>query len=72
MTLIRCVSTQVVAVAGADQLLLVELIGAIKVLPMDTLIQTIKLVIKQPPMSFQDTKVEYYTQLTLSTETLLV
>ncbi|XP_070189330.1 protein DOP1A-like isoform X2 [Littorina saxatilis] len=32
-----------------DQQLLVELVGAIKVLPMDTLIQTIKSVLKQPP-----------------------
>ena len=32
-----------------DQQLLVELVGAIKVLPMDTLIQTVKSVLKQPP-----------------------
>ncbi|BFZ25222.1 hypothetical protein BsWGS_28261 [Bradybaena similaris] len=32
-----------------DQLLLVELVGAIRVLPVDTLIQTVKQVIKQPP-----------------------
>ena len=32
-----------------DQQLLVELVGAIKVLPMDTLIQTVKAVLKQPP-----------------------
>ncbi|KAH9488781.1 Protein dopey-1 [Bulinus truncatus] len=34
-----------------DQLLLVELVSAIKVLPMDTLIQTVKQVIKQPPQT---------------------
>ncbi|XP_012945131.1 protein dopey-1 [Aplysia californica] len=34
-----------------DQLLLVELVSAIKVLPTDTLIQTVKQVIKQPPPS---------------------
>ncbi|KAK3576489.1 hypothetical protein CHS0354_034162 [Potamilus streckersoni] len=34
-----------------DQLLLVELVGAIKVMPMDTLIQTVKQVLKQPPPS---------------------
>uniref|UniRef100_A0A2C9KBU5 Uncharacterized protein n=1 Tax=Biomphalaria glabrata TaxID=6526 RepID=A0A2C9KBU5_BIOGL len=34
-----------------DQLLLVELVSAIKVLPMDTLIQTVKQVIKQPPLT---------------------
>ena len=32
-----------------DQQLLVELVAAIKVLPMDTLIQTVKAVLKQPP-----------------------
>lgn len=34
-----------------DQLLLVELVSAIKVLPTDTLIQTVKQVIKQPPQT---------------------
>ena len=34
-----------------DQLLLVDLISAVKVLPMDTLVQTVKQVIKQPPLS---------------------
>ena len=34
-----------------DQLLLVDLISAIKVLPMDTLVQTVKQVLKQPPNS---------------------
>ncbi|XP_059152409.1 protein dopey-1-like [Physella acuta] len=37
--------------ACEDQLLLVELVSAIKVLPTDTLIQTVKQVIKQPPHS---------------------
>ncbi|CAL1528923.1 unnamed protein product [Lymnaea stagnalis] len=37
--------------ACEDQLLLVELVSAIKVLPTDTLIQTVKQVIKQPPQS---------------------
>ena len=34
-----------------DQSLLVELVGAIKVLPMDTLISTVKTVLKQPPQT---------------------
>ncbi|PVD28894.1 hypothetical protein C0Q70_11489 [Pomacea canaliculata] len=34
-----------------DQLLLVELVSAIKVLPADTLIQTVKSVLKQPPQT---------------------
>ncbi|GFR99136.1 protein dopey 1 [Elysia marginata] len=34
-----------------DQLLLVELVSAIKVLPTDTLIQTVKQVVKQPPQT---------------------
>ncbi|KAK7479632.1 hypothetical protein BaRGS_00029098 [Batillaria attramentaria] len=38
-------------VPSEDQLLLVELVGAIKVLPMDTLIQTVKSVLKQPPQT---------------------
>ncbi|CAH1798851.1 unnamed protein product, partial [Owenia fusiformis] len=37
-----------------DQLLLVDLVGAIKVLPTDTLMQTVKSVIKQPPPTNQD------------------
>ncbi|XP_050391433.1 protein dopey-1 isoform X1 [Patella vulgata] len=40
---------KVVPVPCEDQLLLVELVSAIKVLPTDTLIQTIKHVLKQPP-----------------------
>ena len=34
-----------------DQLLLVDLISAIKVLPTDTLVQTITKVLKQPPQT---------------------
>ncbi|GFO47236.1 protein dopey 1 [Plakobranchus ocellatus] len=37
--------------ACEDQLLLVELVSAIKVLPTDTLIQTVKQVVKQPPQT---------------------
>ena len=40
---------QVIPLACDDQLLLVEVVGAIKVLPTDTLMQTVKQVIKQPP-----------------------
>ncbi|XP_076444435.1 protein DOP1A-like isoform X3 [Babylonia areolata] len=41
--------TGVLSAPCEDQLLLVELVGAIKVLPMDTLIQTVKAVLKNPP-----------------------
>ncbi|XP_074662898.1 protein DOP1A-like [Tubulanus polymorphus] len=37
-----------------EQLLLVDLVSSIKVLPTDTLIQTVKQVIKQPPPTNQD------------------
>ncbi|XP_064627681.1 protein dopey-1-like isoform X4 [Lineus longissimus] len=37
-----------------DQLLLVDLVSSIKVLPTDTLVQTVKQVIKQPPPTSQD------------------
>ncbi|ELU14591.1 hypothetical protein CAPTEDRAFT_134195 [Capitella teleta] len=40
---------RVIPSAGDDQLLLVELISAIKVFPTDTLIQTVKQVIHNPP-----------------------
>jgi hypothetical protein len=40
---------QVIPTAAEDQLLLVELISAVKVLPADTLIQTVKQVIRNPP-----------------------
>ena len=39
---------------GPDQHLLVDIVAAIKVLPTDTLIQTVKLVIKSPPPTNQD------------------
>ena len=42
---------QVIPSPCEDQLLLVDLISAIKVLPMDTLVQTVKQVLKQPPNS---------------------
>ncbi|BFZ09520.1 hypothetical protein BsWGS_12559 [Bradybaena similaris] len=42
---------QVTLVDCGDQLLLVELVSAIRVLPTDTLIQTVKQAIKQPPQS---------------------
>ena len=35
-------------------MLLVDLVSAIKVLPVDSLIQTVKLVIKQPPPTSLD------------------
>lgn len=40
---------QVIPQPCEDQLLLVELVAAIRVLPTDTLIQTVKQVLKQPP-----------------------
>lgn len=42
---------QVVPAPCEDQLLLVDLVGAIKVLPTDTLIQTVKDVLNNPPSS---------------------
>ncbi|KAL5009879.1 hypothetical protein ScPMuIL_012184 [Solemya velum] len=42
---------KVIPVPCEDQLLLVDLVNAIRILPIDTLIQTIKQVIKQPPPS---------------------
>ena len=39
---------QVLPQAGEDQLLLVDLIASIKMLPTDTLIQMVKSVLKQP------------------------
>ena len=45
---------QVIPVASDEQLLLVELISSIKVLPPDTLIQTVRQVIKQPPPTNTD------------------
>ncbi|XP_029636600.1 protein dopey-1 isoform X3 [Octopus sinensis] len=40
---------KVIPVPCEDQLLLVQLVDAIKVLPTDTLVQTVKQVLKQPP-----------------------
>ncbi|GAB1600861.1 protein dopey-1-like isoform X3 [Argonauta hians] len=40
---------KVIPVPCEDQLLLVDLVDAIKVLPTDTLVQTVKQVLKQPP-----------------------
>jgi len=45
---------KVIPNACEDQLLLVDLVSAIKVLPTDTLMQTIKQVMKQPPPTTQD------------------
>ena len=45
---------QVIPTACPDQLLLVDLVSAVKVLPIDTLIQTVKQVIKQPPPTTPD------------------
>lgn len=44
-------SKRAVISASEEQLVLVNLISAIKVMPMDTLIQTVRQVIKQPPQT---------------------
>ncbi|XP_064461644.1 protein dopey-1-like isoform X2 [Ornithodoros turicata] len=41
---------------SADQLLLVELVSAIKVLPMDSVVQLVRQVIRQPPPTSNDKK----------------
>lgn len=41
---------QVLPVPTSDQQVLVQLIGAIKVMPIDTLVQTVHQVLKQPPI----------------------
>ena len=38
-----------VPIASSDQLVLVHLVGAIRVMPIDTLVQTVHQVVKQPP-----------------------
>ena len=43
-----------IAHVGEEQAILVDLLRAIKVLPTDTLMQTIRQVIKQPPPTNQD------------------
>ncbi len=45
---------QVIAHVSDEQSILVDLLRAIKVLPTDTLMQTIRQVIKQPPPTNQD------------------
>ena len=40
-----------------SQLLMVDFVSAVKVLPMDTLIQTVAMVIKQPPPTTHSGKV---------------
>lgn len=45
---------QVIPEASEDQQLLVELVSAVKVLPTDTLIQTVKQVILNPPSTASD------------------
>jgi len=40
---------QVIAVATEDQLILVDMITAIKLLSIDSVMQTVRQVIKQPP-----------------------
>ncbi|GLG96492.1 Uncharacterized protein GBIM_03458 [Gryllus bimaculatus] len=42
-------SVKVVPVAGPEQQVLVSLVGALRVLPMDTLVQTVHSVLRQPP-----------------------
>jgi hypothetical protein len=39
----------VVPTASSDQQVLVHLVGAIRVMPIDTLVQTVHQVVKQPP-----------------------
>lgn len=40
---------QVLPTASKDQQVLVNLVSAIRVMPIDTLVQTVHLVVKQPP-----------------------
>ncbi|XP_063217046.1 protein dopey-1 homolog isoform X2 [Bacillus rossius redtenbacheri] len=42
-------SSKVIPVANTDQQVLVYLVGAIRAMPMDTLVQTVHQVVKQPP-----------------------
>ena len=54
----RCgLSRQVIDGACDSQLLMVDFVSAVKVLPMDTLIQTVAMVIKQPPPTTHSGKV---------------
>jgi len=40
---------QVIPAASEDQLILIDMISAIKLLSVDSLMQTVRLIIKQPP-----------------------
>ena len=52
--MICLLSSQVLAQPSEEQLVLVQLVSAIKALPTDTLVQTIKLVLKAPPFTIRD------------------
>ncbi|EEC12059.1 protein dopey-1, putative [Ixodes scapularis] len=54
-----------------DQLLLVELVSAIKVLPMDSVVQVVRQVLRQPPPTSHDKKHTPGTQLLESWSALL-
>ena len=45
---------KVITQPSEEQLVLVQLVSAIKALPTDTLVQTIKLVLKTPPFTIRD------------------
>lgn len=57
-------NTKVVPVSGPDQQVLVSLVGALRVLPMDTLVQTVHSVLKQPP-SIQGAKQDLSLEVSL-------
>ncbi|KAH3737397.1 hypothetical protein DPMN_043989 [Dreissena polymorpha] len=52
---------QVAEAPSDDQVLLVELVGALRVLPLDTLIHTVKDVLANPPNSELSRKVCHQT-----------
>ncbi|XP_065293600.1 protein DOP1A isoform X1 [Dermacentor albipictus] len=51
-----CVQRKVIPQWSPDHLLLVELVSAIKVLPMDSVVQVVRQVIRQPPPTNHDRK----------------
>jgi len=44
-----CFYSQAVPVSSADQMILVDIISAIKLLSLESVMQTVRLIIKQPP-----------------------
>ncbi|XP_054721369.1 protein dopey-1-like [Uloborus diversus] len=50
-------SKKVIPTWSPDQLLLVELVAAIKVLPLESIVQTVRQVLKQPPQMSQKNKI---------------